>query len=108
MRENITHITDSSFEDDVLKAKLPVLVDYWAEWCRPCHAITPILEDIADDYEGRLVIAKMDIDANPKTPQKYAIRAVPTLMIFKDGGVIGTKTGLMAKSQLAAFIDSTV
>lgn len=108
MSENIIHVTDSSFEEEVLKSKIPVLVDYWAEWCGPCKAIAPVLEEISDEYADKLIIAKMDVDSNQKTPQKYVIKGIPTLIIFKDGEVIGTKVGQMSKSQLAAFIDSTI
>ena len=108
MSENIVHVTDSSFEEDVLKSDKPVMVDYWAEWCSPCKAIAPVLEEIAEEYEDKLIIAKMDVDQNQQTPQKYAVRGIPTLMIFKDGNVIGTKVGQASKSQLSAFIDSTI
>ncbi len=108
MSENIIHVTDSSFEEEVLKSDTPVLVDYWAEWCGPCKAIAPVLEEISDEYEGKLVIAKMDVDDNQQTPQKYVVRGIPTLMIFRDGDVIGTKVGQLSKSQLTAFIDSTI
>ncbi len=108
MSENIIHVTDSSFEEEVLKSDTPVLVDYWAEWCGPCKAIAPVLVEISGEYEGKLVIAKMDVDDNQQTPQKYVVRSIPTLMIFKDGDVIGTKVGQLSKSQLAAFIDSTI
>ena len=108
MTVNIVHVTDSSFEEEVLKSDTPVLVDYWAEWCGPCKAIAPVLEEISGEYEGKLVIAKMDVDDNQQTPQKYVVRGIPTLMIFKDGDVIGTKVGQLSKSQLTAFIDSTI
>ena len=108
MSENIIHVTDSSFEEEVLKSDTPVLVDYWAEWCGPCKAIAPVLEEISGEYEGKLVIAKMDVDNNQQTPQKYVVRGIPTLMIFKDGDVIGTKVGQLSKSQLIAFIDSSI
>ncbi len=108
MSENIIYVTDSSFEEEVLKSDTPVLVDYWAEWCGPCKAIAPVLEEISGEYKGKLVIAKMDVDNNQQTPQKYVVRGIPTLMIFKDGDVIGTKVGQLSKSQLTAFIDSTI
>ena len=108
MSENIIHVTDSSFEEEVLKSNTPVLVDDWADWCGPCKAIAPVLEEISGEYEGKLVIAKMDVDDNQQTPQKYVVRGIPTLMIFKDGDVIGTKVGQLSKSQLTAFIDSTI
>lgn len=108
MSENITHVTDSSFEEEVLKSDMPVMVDYWAEWCGPCKAIAPVLEEIADEYHGKLIVAEIDVDSNQQTPQKYVVRGIPTLMIFKDGDVIGTKVGQVSKSQLTAFIDSTI
>ena len=101
----IKNITDASFEADVLKSDLPVLVDYWAEWCGPCRMIAPILEEIAKDYAGRVKVAKLNIDENPGTPPKYGIRGIPTLMLFKDGAVAATKVGALSKSQLASFLD---
>ena len=108
MSDRIVHITDESFEEDVLKAEDPVLVDYWAEWCGPCKAIAPVLGEIAEEYAGRLKIAKLNIDENPSTPPKYGIRGIPTLMLFKDGNVEATKVGALSKSQLAAFLDSNI
>ena len=108
MSENIVHVTDESFEQDVLGSDSPVLVDYWAEWCGPCKAIAPILDEIAAEYDGRLRIAKLNIDDNPGTPPKYGIRGIPTLMLFKGGNVEATKVGTVSKSQLAAFIDSNI
>ena len=108
MSENIVHVTDESFEQDVLGSDSPVLVDYWAEWCGPCKAIAPILDEIAAEYDGKLRIAKLNIDDNPGTPPKYGIRGIPTLMLFKDGNVEATKVGTVSKSQLAAFIDSNI
>ncbi|MEE9287710.1 MAG: thioredoxin TrxA [Gammaproteobacteria bacterium] len=108
MGERIVHVTDSTFEDEVLKSETPVIVDYWAEWCAPCKMITPILEEISEQYAGKLTVAKMNIDENPKTPPKYGIRGIPTLMIFKGGNVAGTKVGALSKSQLMAFVDSTI
>ncbi|HSR62651.1 MAG TPA: thioredoxin TrxA [Gammaproteobacteria bacterium] len=108
MSDNIVHVTDSTFEDEVLKSDTPVIVDYWAEWCGPCKAIAPVLEEIADEYKGKLIVAKMDVDDNQSTPQKYAVRGIPTLMIFKNGNAIGTKVGQLSKSQLSAFIDSNI
>ncbi|MFN7835559.1 MAG: thioredoxin TrxA [Burkholderiaceae bacterium] len=102
----IKHVSDASFEADVLKAESPVLVDYWAEWCGPCKMIAPILDDISKEYTGRLQIAKMNVDENTATPAKYGIRGIPTLMMFKNGAVVATKVGALSKSQLAAFIDS--
>ncbi len=108
MGEQIVHITDSSFEGDVLKSATPVLVDYWADWCGPCRMIAPILEEIAAEYNGRLKVAKLNIDQNPVTPPKYGIRGIPTLMLFKSGNVQATKVGALSKSQLTAFIDSNL
>ncbi len=108
MSDHITHITDSSFEEEVLQSSLPVLVDYWAEWCGPCKMIAPILDEIAADYEGKLKIAKLNIDDNPATPPKFGIRGIPTLMIFKGGNVQSTKVGALSKSQLTAFIDQSI
>jgi thioredoxin 1 len=108
MSERIIHITDASFENEVLNAEGPVMVDYWAEWCGPCKMIAPILDEIADEYDGKLTVAKLNIDENQATPQKYAVRGIPTLMIFKDGEIAGTKVGALSKSQLSAFIDSVI
>ena len=108
MSEKITHISDSTFEQEVLQNDQPVLVDYWAEWCGPCKMIAPILDEIADEYQGKLKITKLNIDDNPATPPKFGIRGIPTLMIFKDGDVAATKVGALSKSQLAAFIDQSI
>lgn len=105
---NIVHVADGSFDDEVLKSEIPVLVDYWADWCGPCKMIAPILEQIADDYTGKLKIAKLNIDENPNTPPKYGIRGIPTLMLFKHGNVEATKVGALSKSQLTAFLDSNI
>jgi thioredoxin 1 len=106
--DQIVYVTDGSFEDEVLNAEQPVLVDYWAEWCGPCKMIAPILDEIAEEYAGKLKIAKLNIDDNPETPPKYGIRGIPTLMLFKAGSVEATKVGAVSKSQLAAFIDSNL
>jgi len=103
--ENIVYLSDAGFEADVLKSDIPVLVDYWAEWCGPCRMIAPILEEIAKEYAGRVKVAKLNIDENPGTPPKYGIRGIPTLMLFKDGAVAATKVGALSKSQLASFLD---
>ena len=103
--ELIKHTTDATFEADVLKAAHPVLVDYWAEWCGPCKMIAPILDEVATSYQGKLQIAKMNVDENRDVPAKFGIRGIPTLMIFKNGELAATKVGAMSKSQLTAFID---
>jgi thioredoxin 1 len=108
MSDNITNVTDASFEEDVLKAEGVVLVDYWAEWCGPCKMIAPILEEVASDYAGRLKICKLNIDENSDTPPKFGIRGIPTLMLFKGGNVEATKVGALSKSQLIAFLDSNI
>ena len=102
----IKHVSDASFDSDVLKTDGPVLVDYWAEWCGPCKMIAPILDDLSSEYNGKLQIAKMNVDENSETPAKYGIRGIPTLMLFKNVAVVATKVGALSKSQLAAFIDS--
>ncbi|WP_460046130.1 thioredoxin TrxA [Pseudomonas sp. S2_H01] len=106
----IKHVSDASFDADVLKASasVPVLVDYWAEWCGPCKMIAPVLDDIAGTYEGKLTIAKLNIDENQETPAKHGVRGIPTLMLFKDGEVSATKVGALSKSQLQAFLDANI
>ena len=104
----IKHISDASFDEDVLKSTLPVLVDYWAEWCGPCKMIAPILEEIATDYSGRLSVAKMNVDQNRDVPAKHGVRGIPTLMMFKGGEPVATKVGALSKAQLTAFIDSNL
>ncbi|MFP5483060.1 MAG: thioredoxin TrxA, partial [Gammaproteobacteria bacterium] len=96
----IKHVSDASFDSDVLKTDGPVLVDYWAEWCGPCKMIAPILDDLSSEYQGKLQIAKMNVDENSETPAKYGIRGIPTLMLFKNGAVVATKVGALSKSQL--------
>jgi thioredoxin 1 len=108
MGDGIIHVSDATFEEQVLNSKTPVLVDYWAEWCGPCKMIAPILDEISDEYTDKLTVAKINIDENQSTPQKYAVRGIPTLMIFKNGEIAGTKVGAMSKSQLSAFIDSVI
>ena len=108
MSEHITHISDDAFEQEVLQSQLPVLVDYWAEWCGPCKMIAPILDEVSKEYAGRLKVAKLNIDENQQTPPKYCIRGIPTLMLFKNGNVEATKVGALSKSQLTAFIDSNI
>ncbi len=106
MSEHIHYVTDDSFPAEVLQSEQPVLVDYWAEWCNPCKMIAPILDDVAQNYAGRLKVAKLNIDDNQTTPATYGVRGIPTLMLFKNGAVEATKVGMMSKSQLTAFIDS--
>jgi len=106
--DNIVYLTDDSFQNEVLESSEPVLVDYWAEWCGPCKMIAPILNEIAAEYQGRIKVAKLNIDENPQTPPKYGIRGIPTLMLFKDGNVEATKVGALSKSQLTAFIDTNL
>ena len=108
MSEHIRYVTDSTFAAEALQAQLPVLVDYWAEWCGPCRMIAPILEEVAKEYAGRLIVTKLNVDENQQTPQKYGIRGIPTLMLFKNGNVEATKVGAVSKSQLTAFIDSHI
>jgi len=108
MSKNIIHLSDATFETEVLQSSVPVLVDYWAEWCGPCKMITPILDEISKDYDGKLKIAKLNIDENAQTPAKFGIRGIPTLMIFKNGNVEATKVGALSKSQLTSFIDSNI
>ncbi len=108
MSEEVLHVTDSDFDEVVVKASGPVLVDYWAEWCGPCKMIGPVLDEIAEEYKGKLTIAKLNIDENPDSPQHYGVRGIPTLMLFKDGEVEGTKVGALTKTQLAEFIDSNI
>jgi thioredoxin 1 len=108
MPKNIVHVSDQSFEQEVINSDVPVLIDYWAEWCGPCKMIAPIIEEIAAEYGEKIKIAKFNIDENPETPPKYNIRGIPTLMLFKDGNVEATKVGAVSKSQLAEFIESNI
>jgi thioredoxin 1 len=105
---DISHVSDDTFEAEVINSDVPVLVDYWAEWCGPCKVIAPVLEEIASEYDGKMKICKLDIDANDQTPPKYGIRGIPTLMLFKNGAVEATKVGALSKSQLTAFLDSNI
>ncbi len=108
MSDQIVHTSDANFQNDVLNSSVPVLVDYWAEWCGPCKMIAPILDEIAGDYQGKLKIAKVNVDENQQVTQKYGIRSIPTLMIFKGGSVQAQKVGAMSKSQLSAFIETNL
>ncbi len=102
---SIIALSDSAFEETVLKANLPVLVDFWAEWCGPCKMIAPILEELANEYAGKVKICKLNVDENPTSPAKYSVRGIPTLILFKAGKAEGTKVGALSKSQLKAFLD---
>lgn len=108
MSDKIVYVTDDTFEAEIINAEGAVLVDYWADWCGPCKMIAPILDEIAEEYAGKLKVAKLNIDENPNTPPKYGIRGIPTLMLFKGGNVEATKVGAVSKSQLATFIDSNL
>jgi thioredoxin 1 len=108
MSEHIHYVSDATFDAEVVQAPLPVLVDYWAEWCGPCRMIAPILEEVSQEYAGRLTVAKLNVDENQHTPAKFGIRGIPTLMLFKNGDIAATKVGALSKSQLTAFIDSHI
>jgi thioredoxin 1 len=106
--QQIVHVSDSSFEQDVLKSNIPVLLDFWAEWCGPCKMIAPILDQIAAEYAGKVVVAKMNVDENPKTPMKFNVRGIPTLILFKNGQLQGQKIGAVRKADVVAFLDSNL
>ena len=108
MSDLIHHVSDADFEKDVLKSDEPVLVDFWAEWCGPCKMFAPVLDDVAKQYQGKLKVAKLDIDANPATPAKYGIRGIPTVILYRGGQAHATKVGALSKSQLTAFLDSNL
>ena len=108
MSENIIHVSDESFEQEVLQSDKPVLIDYWAEWCGPCKMIAPVLDEVASEYSDKSRVAKLNIDDNPATPPKYGIRGIPTLMLFKNGEVEATKVGAVSKAQLTAFLDENI
>ena len=105
MSDQIVYTSDNSFDNDVLKSEVPVLLDFWAEWCGPCKMIAPILEEVSHDYAGRVRVAKINIDENPQTPPKFGIRGIPTLMLFKNGSVEAQKVGALSKKQLIEFLD---
>jgi thioredoxin 1 len=105
---NLTHVSDANFESEVIKAEIPVLVDFWAEWCGPCRMIAPILEDLASEYAGKVKIVKLNVDENTVSSATYGVRGIPTLLLFKNGEVVGTKVGALPKGQIAAFIESTI
>ena len=108
LNTEIRHVTDDTFEPEVLRSEPPVLVDYWAEWCGPCKAIAPVLDEVAKEYSGKLKVAKVNVDENQEIPRKYGIRGIPTLMLFKNGNVEAQKVGALSKSQLTAFLDSNI
>ncbi len=108
MSQQIVHVSDSSFEQDVLKSNVPVLLDFWAEWCGPCKMIAPMLDQIAVEYAGKVLVAKMNVDENPKTPMKFSVRGIPTLILFKNGQLQGQKIGAVRKGDVVAFLDSNL
>ena len=108
MSENIVHVTDASFEADVLQSDTPALVDFWAEWCGPCKMIAPILSEVADEYAGKIKICKVNVDDNPETAAKFNVRGIPTLLVFKNGTVEATKVGALSKAQLVQFVSGLI
>jgi len=108
MSSTVVHVTDATFDEEVLKSEIPVLVDYWAEWCGPCKMIAPVLEEVAEGYEGKVKVCKVDVDSNKEAAAKYGIRGIPTLMVFKDGDAAATKVGALSKKQLEEFVDGSI
>ena len=108
MNDKILAVTDASFEADVINSSQTVLVDFWAEWCGPCKSLAPVLDEIADEYDGKIIIAKVNVDENDQTPPKYGIRGIPTMLLFKDGAVAATKMGALSKAELSTFIDTNI
>ena len=108
MSDNLVHVTDASFESDVLQSEVPALIDFWAAWCGPCKMIAPLLEELSNEYAGRIKVCKIDVDSNPQTAAKYNVRGIPTLLVFKNGSIKATKVGALSKSQLVEFVDSFV
>ena len=106
MTENLLHVTDASFENDVLQSDIPALVDFWAAWCGPCKMIAPLLDEISGDYAGKIKVCQMDVDSNPETSVKFNVRGIPTLLIFKNGNIEGTKVGALSKAQLLEFVEA--
>ena len=106
MSDKIVHVSDASFEADVLQSEIPALVDFWAEWCGPCKMIAPILDEIADEYDGKIKVCKVNVDSNPETAAKFNVRGIPTLLVFKNGVIEATKVGALSKGQLTEFVDS--
>ncbi len=108
MSENVSPVTDAAFEAEVLQSDKPVLVDYWAEWCGPCKMIAPVVDEVAGEFDGRVKVVKLNIDENAESARKFNIRSIPTLMLFKDGGVAAQKVGALSKSQLSAFLEANL
>ena len=108
MSDTILKLTDAEFESQVIKSEIPILVDYWAEWCGPCKMIAPVLEEVAQELSGKVLIGKLNVDENTQTPPKYGIRGIPTLMLFKNGETVGTQVGALSKNDLIKFIEDNI